>query len=87
MVEGRPMFQHVHLGSVATPADVPLSNPIGAAPPFETAPRLAEKPVRAKQSQPSHGSPESFEFMSPNEEDLQRSTSVEQRQANQLKKS
>ncbi|KAG9095914.1 hypothetical protein FS749_009475 [Ceratobasidium sp. UAMH 11750] len=66
------MFQHVHLGSVATPADVPLSNPIGAAPPFETAPRLAEKPVRAKQSQPSHGSPESFEFMSPNEEDLQR---------------
>ncbi|KAG8679360.1 hypothetical protein FRC08_017024, partial [Ceratobasidium sp. 394] len=86
VVEGRPTFQRVRSGSIATPADVPLSNPIVDAPPFETVPRFAEKPVRAKRSRPSHGSRESFEFMSP-EEDLQRSTSVEQQRASELKQS
>jgi len=85
VVEGRPTFQRARSGSIAAPTDVPLSNPVVDVPPFETAPRFAEKPVRAKRSRPSHGSRESFDLLSPNEEDLQRPTPVEQQRANELK--
>ncbi|KAG8726190.1 hypothetical protein FRC12_023621, partial [Ceratobasidium sp. 428] len=71
---GSPNFHCARSGSIAAPAEVPLSNPIADAPAsiFETAPRFTEKPIRAKRSRPSHGSRKSVDLLSPNEEDHSR---------------